>query len=71
MDNADLQFLTTRMFERVVTDLAGMRSELAGMRGELRNAGADLRVLTGIVLGIAREMEHVKDQLGRTDRGEK
>jgi hypothetical protein len=37
------------------------------MRNTMRDFGYDLKVLTGIVLTLAREMEHVKDVLGRID----
>jgi alkylation response protein AidB-like acyl-CoA dehydrogenase len=59
MADVNLEFMT-RSFDRVLTEFAGIRSQLA-------DVAADLKVLTGITLRLARDMEQVKDHLGRMD----
>jgi hypothetical protein len=53
--------------ETLAQQLEEFRSEQREMRAALDNMAADLKVLTGIVLGLARDMVQVKDVLARID----
>jgi hypothetical protein len=53
--------------ETLAQQLEEFRSEQREMRAALGNMAADLKVLTGIVLGLARDMAQVKDVLARID----
>jgi hypothetical protein len=53
--------------ESLAQQLEEFRKEQREMRAALNNMAADLEVLTGIVLGLARDTVQVKDILARID----
>jgi hypothetical protein len=53
--------------ESLAQQLEEFRREQREMRAVLDNVAADLGVLRGIVLGLARDMVQVKDVLARID----
>jgi hypothetical protein len=57
--NVDLQWIGRT--------LLGMRDEQTAQRARLDDVEADLKVITGLILRLARDMEQVKDALGRLD----
>jgi hypothetical protein len=59
MNEVNLQYLAQRLDE--------LHNEQREMRAALDNMAADLKVLTGIVLGLARDTVQVKDILARID----
>jgi hypothetical protein len=59
MNEVNLQYLAQRLDE--------LHNEQREMRAALDNMAADLKVLTGIVLGLARDMVQVKGVLARID----
>jgi hypothetical protein len=58
-ENVDLQWIGRT--------LLGMRDEQTAQRARLDDVEADLKVITGLILRLARDMEQVKDALGRLD----
>jgi hypothetical protein len=59
MNEVNLQSLAQKLEE--------FHNEQREMRAALDNMAADLKVLTGIVLGLARDMVQVKGVLARID----
>lgn len=53
--------------EFIVGRLDAIQTEQREIRAQIADIAADLKVLTGIVLRLARDMELVKDHLGRMD----
>ena len=66
MESVTLEF-TAKQLERVLAEQASMREDVRYMREDIANMHADIAVLQHGGLRIERDMERVKDMLGKLD----